>query len=126
MPRLDDPWFEAAFVGNARADGFTRQGSKIEGAQGIFLYSPCGWGKENGAHGLLIWFSNPVGAPPAPAECTPTDRWSMSGTGLHDLTLSPSVNCQIGPAYPEHNLKAGECVPGRLCWHGFITNGEVT
>ncbi len=51
--------------------------------------------------------------------------------GLHDLTLTPSINCQAEK--PEHvealraaGLKVGECRTGRMCWHGFITNGEVT
>lgn len=38
-------------------------------------------------------------------------RWQVSGTGLHDLTLSPSVDCT--PSNPN-------------CWHGHIRNGEVT
>jgi hypothetical protein len=38
-------------------------------------------------------------------------RWTMSGTGLHDLTLSPSVD--VG----SKNSK---------CWHGWIKEGNVT
>lgn len=39
-------------------------------------------------------------------------RWQVvGGTGLNDLTLSPSIDCT--PSNPN-------------CWHGFITNGEVT
>ena len=39
-------------------------------------------------------------------------RWQIvSGTGLSDLTLSPSIDCT--PSNPN-------------CWHGFITNGEAT
>lgn len=33
-------------------------------------------------------------------------RWVVSGTGLDDLTLSPSIALS--------------------CWHGFVTKGEVT
>ena len=33
-------------------------------------------------------------------------RWEISGTGFDDITLKPSVDCK--------------------CWHGFVTNGEVT
>lgn len=33
-------------------------------------------------------------------------RWDVSGTGLDDLTLQPSIDCG--------------------CWHGYVTNGEVT
>ena len=38
--------------------------------------------------------------------------WQVSGgTGLHDLTLTPSIDCT--PSNPN-------------CWHGFITGGEIT
>lgn len=33
-------------------------------------------------------------------------RWAVSGDRLDNLTLSPSIDCK--------------------CWHGFVTNGEVT
>lgn len=39
-------------------------------------------------------------------------RWQVSGTGYHDLTLSPSVDL-TGPRSPN-------------CWHGCVKNGEVT
>lgn len=39
-------------------------------------------------------------------------RWQVSGTGLDDLTLKPSIDL-TGPSRPN-------------CWHGFITNGEIT
>lgn len=42
-------------------------------------------------------------------EGRPT-RWAVSGTGLADLTLSPSVDCTPG------NPK---------CWHGHIQNGQI-
>lgn len=32
-------------------------------------------------------------------------RWAVSGSGLHDLTTHPSVDCG--------------------CWHGWITNGDA-
>lgn len=38
-------------------------------------------------------------------------RWQVAGgTGLEDLSLSPSVDCT--PSNPQ-------------CWHGHITNGEI-
>lgn len=37
-------------------------------------------------------------------------RWQVSGTGLGDLTLSPSVDCTASDPN---------------CWHGFVTNGEI-
>lgn len=39
-------------------------------------------------------------------------RWQVSGTGFDDLTLKPSIDL-TGPVRPN-------------CWHGFITNGDVT
>lgn len=72
--------------------------STLEEADGLLLYScPCGAG-----HALLCWRRGRV---PADAEPGP-GRWDFSGSDLHDLTLSPSVN--LG------------------CWHGFVRNGEVT
>lgn len=38
-------------------------------------------------------------------------RWQVSGTGLDDLTLRPSVDL-TSPQRPN-------------CWHGFITGGEA-
>lgn len=115
--RLTDPWFEAEFYGNATATGYRRQGAQIEGAQGLVMYCPCCYGKDDGAHGLIIPFANPRNAPQLPANHGPTargnpslhPRWAMSGTGLGDLTLTPSVD-------------VGE----PSCWHGFITSGVVT
>jgi len=54
-------------------------------------------------HQVLVWFRNrdvPLTETPGPG------RWAVSGTGIDDLTLSPSVN-----------------VAG--CWHGFVQNGEI-
>lgn len=131
--RLTDPWFEAEFIGNIRDDGkgHRRQGDQIEGAQAVFLYSPCGYGMTDGTHGVIVPFANPRNAPAVPAAFEPTPRWQVSGTCLGDLTLTPSIDCTVDP--PEHaearraaGLEPGECRPGRRCWHGFITNGEVT
>jgi Family of unknown function (DUF6527) len=135
LPRpLTDPWFEAEFYGgvfenrpcsetdpscchsvNHLTSGYKRQGGSIEGAQGIFLYCPCSFGVDKGAHGLLIPFSNPRNAPNVPEGHGPQSRdgkrrprWTMSGTGLADLSLAPSV-----------------AVGGPECWHGFITTGIV-
>lgn len=44
------------------------------------------------------------------ADGRPT-RWQVTGTGFDDITLTPSVDCT--PSNPN-------------CWHGFITNGEIT
>lgn len=117
MPRLVDLWFEAEFYGNANErGGFVRQGPSIDGAQGLFLWCPCAYGKDERAHGLIIPFTNPRNAPELPANHGPVSRndpshhprWFMVGTGLGDLTLSPSVD-----------------VGTPSCWHGFISGGEV-
>lgn len=112
--RLADPWFEAEFYGDATATGHRRRPS-IDGAQGLFLWCPCGLAGKP-VHGLLVPFANPRNAPPAPPDHGPVSRdgkrnprWTMSGTGLDDLSLTPSID--VGDDH---------------CWHGFITNGEVT
>jgi len=83
-------------------------------AQGVLFVCPSCYRKNGnsdiGVHMVLVWFRDrgvPVDAVPKPA------RWMASGTGLGDLTLSPSVNLQTD----EHS---------RDEWHGFVTNGEVT
>jgi hypothetical protein len=130
--KLTDPWFEAEFIGQISDIGsFRRLGANIDGAQGVFLYSPCGFGLNVGAHGVIVPFANPRNAPAVPSIFMPRPRWVMNGTGLDDLTISPSIDCTAeDPAHAEARraagLKSGECYPGRLCWHGFITNGEVT
>ncbi len=123
MPKLNDEWFEAKFYGEISADGKSmRYLDSIDGAQGLFLWCPCGYGKPEfplnagRPHGVLIPFVNPRNAPPVPADHGPVNktdgktrpRWTMSGTGLHDLTITPSVD-----------------VGKDSCWHGFITNGEI-
>ena len=115
--RLTDPWFEAEFIGRANEQGgFTRQGVAIDGAQGVFLWCPCAFGHDEHAHGLVIPFANPRGAPACPENFGPKSRdgshrprWNMIGDSLDTLTLTPSVD-----------------VGTPSCWHGFITLGEVT
>jgi len=114
--KLTDPWFEAEFIGHANEQGgYCRQGLSIDGAQGVLLYCPCSFGNDKHAHGLIVPFANPRNAPQCPANFGPSardgsrPRWTMTGTGLDDLTLTPSVD-------------VGE----PSCWHGFITNGDVT
>lgn len=116
IARLDDPWFEAEFVGGAAESGSYRRLPSIDGAQGVFLWCPCAYGNDQRAHGLIVSFANPRGAPAAPGNFGmrarnggPPPRWQMSGSGLGDLTLAPSVD-------------VGE----PSCWHGFIQNGIVT
>lgn len=116
--KLTDPWFEAEFYGDVAADGSRhRRGVQLDGAQGLFLWCPCSYGNDKRAHGLIVPFANPQGAPACPADHGPINSnpgqprppWAMSGTGLQDLTLSPSID--VGADH---------------CWHGYITNGEIT
>lgn len=72
-------------------------------ASGLMLDCPVCKGAKG--HSVLAYFRDrgvPVDVKPGPG------RWVVSGTSLADLTLSPSVDCGAG------------------CWHGFITNGDVT
>lgn len=84
-------------------DGRTRlpRVSSLADAQGVLFGCPQCSGPA--AHSILVWFRDRG----VPAEASPTPRWAVAGTSLADLTLSPSIN-----------------VPS--CWHGFITDGEVT
>lgn len=102
-------------------------------AQGLFLWCPCGYGAKDKdgslkypldlslnhgrPHGVLIVFANPPSGIIPPANFGPTSkkdksvhpRWNVGGTGLDDLTLSPSVD-----------------VGDPSCWHGHIHSGEVS
>jgi hypothetical protein len=71
-------------------------------AQGISFDCPC-CGKK---HRIVCWFDD-RGTPSAIAA--DRGRWVASGSGLADLTLSPSI----------HLL-------GGCAWQGSVTNGEVT
>jgi hypothetical protein len=116
IARLTDPWFEAEFGGQGTERGsWRRQGGQLDGAQLLFLWCPCAFGNDSRAHGLMIPFANPRNAAVTQFNFGITGRdgktktrWQMSGTGLSDLTLSPSVD-------------VGE----PSCWHGYITQGEV-
>ena len=118
MPRLSDPWFEAQFCRKTTAQGF-ELADELEGADGVQFWCPCGYGKpefplDGGRpHAIIVTFSNPRGCDPAPADAGSRSagggpsRWTMRGTGIHDLTLEPSI------------------AVGGGCWHGYVTNGEV-
>jgi hypothetical protein len=111
-PKLTDPWFDAVFFRYITIDGKegTEEVDELMDAQGVFFWCPCGFGKPefplDGArpHAHRIPFRNPVFPTPVPDGVDP--KWTVSGTGLHDLTLTPSIL-------------------SKSCWHGFITRGEV-
>jgi hypothetical protein len=128
IARLTDPWFEAEFLGCITPDGRSHRHAHEDGtplafgeAQALFLWCPCGFGKpeyplDGGRpHGVIVPFANGPGGP-VPADFGPLSkdkktrpRWTVSGDSLGNLTCTPSV--AVGD--PE-------------CWHGFITNGEMT
>lgn len=112
IARLLDPWFEAAFVYDVEPSGKTwrrRAEGPLAGAQGLFLFCPCGYPGPNAkrAHGLLVPFTT------CPAVIVRdrnggAPKWSATGTSLADLTVHPSVD-----------------VDTPSCWHGWIVSGEV-
>ena len=119
---LSDPWFDAKFYGHISEDGNSITFlSSIEGAQGLWLWCPCGYGKPEypleGArpHGIQVPFANPRNAPQCPENHGPiaTDgthpRWTVDGNDIDELTIKPSVLVQ----------------PSKPCWHGFITHGKI-
>lgn len=115
IARLDDPYFEAEFLTETTARGHRRIDT-LDGADGISFWCPCGYAKHpEVTHRVIVSFANPRGVPVAPPDAGSRSRtggpsrWTVSGSGLHDLTLTPSV--AVGT--PE-------------CWHGYVTRGEIT
>lgn len=137
--KLIDPWFEAKFIAEVakqenglhsfrhlKSDGTAYT---LAEAVGVEFWCPCGVNArdEQGElrypldlslnkgrpHGVIVVFAGRG----APADFGPHSRgnpaehprWTVSGTGLDDLTTTPSI--AVGE--PE-------------CWHGYITNGDVT
>ena len=84
-----------------------REVDSLSVAQGIvFLCPRCSVPHAGGgAHYVLVWFSGRA----VPDEETPgPGRWGVSGHGLADLTLSPSIHLR-----------------GGCGWHGFVDCGVV-
>lgn len=66
-------------------------------ADGVIMDCPgCG------EHSVAIWTHS------APPYLEPTPRWTLTGTSLDDLSVTPSVN-----------------LLGGCRWHGFIVGGEA-
>lgn len=88
-------------------DTHSRRVPTMAEADGLWFLCPkCVQAQQDKrVHMVLCW------QPQVPQTTTPgPGRWTMTGTGFHDLTLSPSVNLS-GPG---------------CGWHGFIKNGEAT
>jgi hypothetical protein len=80
----------------------------MQEAQGVrFLCPKCfvDNGGRPGTHYVQVWFrDHGVGDEEVPKP----GRWAVSGTGLEDLSLSPSI------------LLGSGCR-----WHGFVEKGEI-
>lgn len=73
-------------------------------AQGVRFLCPHHFrlnGGEVGTHSVLVWFAGRG----VPDSARPLPRWDMHGSGLADLSISPSID--LGPCD----------------WHGWVTNG---
>lgn len=95
---------EARFL-KLKENGFIHNVA-FEEAQGIEFLCPSCFIKDNGpigTHWIICWFADrgvPDNVFPGP------ERWPVSGTGLDDLTLNPSI---------------------LICdYHGYIINGQVS
>lgn len=108
---------DACFVADYRMSGNSdsyREQDSIEGAQGLLFICPlCG------GHSVLCWFRNPRNAPRVPDNVEPgPGRWTVSGNGLDDLTLYPSVDLDT------ESTRKAEAQGYKVCkWHGHVENG---
>lgn len=87
----------------------------LESAQGVRFLCPVCFQKNGGpagTHGVEVAFEG-RGVEPhqgSQAASGQPSRWAVAGTGLDDLTLTPSID-----------------LGGVGCgWHGFVRAGEVT
>lgn len=89
------------FVKYNPATGGWKSNVTFAEADGVYFTCP----KCPNGHGVLCWFAGRV-----PAELSPgPGRWTPSGTGIEDLTLTPSVH-----------------LIGEGCgWHGWVRNGTT-
>jgi hypothetical protein len=121
-----------SFIGNC--DGATRSGrfqDSIQGAQAVMFQCPsCGAGKSvakktaagsSAAHTTSKSASRIRSARrPRPPEYDDNPRWEMTGSSLDDLTLMPSVNCDV-----PWKDDAGVEHPSSCKFHGWVKNGDV-
>lgn len=88
-------------------------------AQGVEFLCPVCFAKNNGnvgTHHVICWFRGkvPDNAVPGPG------RWDASGSGLHNLTLNPSVNLDV------HDAEFYKKYPACCRWHGWVKEGVAT
>lgn len=90
---------------------YNRHVETLADASSLFFLCPACFAKNGGAvgtHGIIVTFAG-RGVPDDEGSHNSKgkpSRWNVSGTGLADLTLTPSID--VG------------------CWHAYITNGEAT
>jgi hypothetical protein len=88
---------------------FLPHGMAIEQAQGIMFLCPQCYDTNNGlvgTHRVLCWFKDRG----VPDEATPgPGRWTVTGVGIDDLSLTPSVHLS-GPG---------------CGWHGYVKSGSA-
>jgi hypothetical protein len=88
---------------------YLHHGSALAEAHGIRFICPKGFA-ANQPHEVVIFFSgSPVPDYIGRNKKGETVRWKATGTGLDDLTLTPSIQEQCN-----------HCE-----WHGFVTNGSA-
>lgn len=87
--------------------------NNIGEAHGIRFLCPKNYQTNKGiigTHSVYVYFSgSPVPANIGKNKAGETVRWNKSGTGLTDLSLTPSIQEQ------DDSCK----------WHGFVTNGDA-
>ena len=94
---------------NPRWYGWYSEGGRI----GIIFDCPVHRGTP-AEHACAVPFANPIEGRP---ESDRKYLWQRTGDTFDTLTLTPSVDYT--------KLDNGE-LRDATCWHGFITNGEVT
>ena len=88
-----------------------RHTDSLAEATGVFLLCPACFTRNGGpvgTHGLIVTFADrgvPDHLGSHGSKGQPT-RWQVRGSGLHDLTTTPSID--VG------------------CWHGYLTDGVCT
>lgn len=84
---------------------FLPEPAKVSEAHGVMFECPSCHG-----HQILVWFKD---RPSLPASREPLPRWTASGEGISDLSLSPSINLD--------NPNSTGCR-----WHGWVKNGDAS
>lgn len=98
---MNPHWLGFGGDGVTTADGsFVPRRERV----GIEFDCPCGC-----KHPVAVTFANPEDGL-GPISPAPYPSWHRVGDTFETLTLSPSIQREI---------------PAR-CWHGYVTNGEIT